>query len=703
MAKNDAILLDGILENRALTESLGKGEMFELFAFEQILKGYDLDRGEIDSGWVDGRDDGGIDGFYTFVNGILVDDAANFPWPRKSVTIDVVIINCKHRDSFQQNPLNTLFPTLEELLDFGKSPEDFDGIYSDAVIKSRQKTVQAFRSTAEALPKLAFKLVYASRGDTVEPNIEARGQQLKRIVSDYFSDAQVSLEYLGAAELIALHRKNQFVLSLPYSEQLIGEQGSYVMLVGLADYANFAKDERGNLRRYLFDSNVRDFLGGNRVNQDILASLEVAGSPDFWWLNNGITILATSAMPLGKTDIGKAIQLHDVQIVNGLQTTQSIHNFFAAGGVEPKNGRCVLVKVIVSDESEVRDRIIRATNNQTSVELASLTATDKIQRDIEEVLEQHSWFYERRKNYYKNIGKPVERFVQPLYLAVSVVALIRKAPQIAGRLKMRTLQKQENYEEVFSTKLPILVWPKLAEVMKLVDRGIAGNLPHTRTKSRMVAGWRGATALCVVAEVSGTFDYSIDNLISLDVSKISEQRVGEIFSFLTTEAGQILNTNKNGGLRARTEISCEKFATNNGIIGVNVVGRWSLPGSLRIQKAKALTPNAKPLPNKPAAEKTIPKPQLSSENLERIANSLPAQPWKPGMQHIVAAQLGLPLSNIRQGIKTLIDAGRIFHQRNGVVYNKDGLILAIDLQRANPKFAVGDIYDFAFDDRTPPG
>ena len=73
------------------------------------------------------------------------------------------------------------------------------------------------------------------------------------------------------------------------------------------------------------------------------------------------------------------------------------------------------------------------------------------------------------------------------------------------------------------------------------------------------------------------------------------------------------------------------------------------------------------------------------------------------MQHIVAAQLGLPLSNIRQGIKTLIDAGRIFHQRNGVVYNKDGLILAIDLQRANPKFAVGDIYDFAFDDRTPPG
>lgn len=75
-------------------------------------------------------------------------------------------------------------------------------------------------------------------------------------------------------------------------------------MAGLTAYNKFIRDDHGNMRRYLFDSNVRDFLGENRVNQEIMASLEEADSPEFWWLNNGITILATSAIPLGKTPEG---------------------------------------------------------------------------------------------------------------------------------------------------------------------------------------------------------------------------------------------------------------------------------------------------------------------------------------------------------------------------------------------------------------
>ena len=96
MAKNDAVLLDGILNDRMALEPLGLGDAFELFAFEQILKSYDLSRQELDYGWVDGRDDGGIDGFFTFVNGAMVQDPAKFSWPKKGVSIDVFIISCKH-------------------------------------------------------------------------------------------------------------------------------------------------------------------------------------------------------------------------------------------------------------------------------------------------------------------------------------------------------------------------------------------------------------------------------------------------------------------------------------------------------------------------------------------------------------------------------------------------------------------------------
>ena len=41
----------------------------EFLALEQILKDEDLSFDEIMSGLVDGRQDGGIDGFYIFING----------------------------------------------------------------------------------------------------------------------------------------------------------------------------------------------------------------------------------------------------------------------------------------------------------------------------------------------------------------------------------------------------------------------------------------------------------------------------------------------------------------------------------------------------------------------------------------------------------------------------------------------------------
>ena len=84
MAKNDAILLDGIIQEQMSGRGLDKGESFELFAFEQILKSFDLTQQEMEHGWVDGKDDGGIDGFYTFVNGSLVVNPEKFFGRRKT-------------------------------------------------------------------------------------------------------------------------------------------------------------------------------------------------------------------------------------------------------------------------------------------------------------------------------------------------------------------------------------------------------------------------------------------------------------------------------------------------------------------------------------------------------------------------------------------------------------------------------------------
>jgi hypothetical protein len=53
----------------------------------------------------------------------------------------------------------------------------------------------------------------------------------------------------------------------------------------------------------LFDSKVRDYLGGVQFNRDIEQTLQKhvgAAVEDFWWLNNGVTIVATHATVAGK-------------------------------------------------------------------------------------------------------------------------------------------------------------------------------------------------------------------------------------------------------------------------------------------------------------------------------------------------------------------------------------------------------------------
>lgn len=164
------------------------------------------------------------------------------------------------------------------------------------------------------------------------------------------------------------------------------------------------------MRKYLFDSNVRDFMGINAVNGDILDTLENRkNNEDFWWLNNGITILCSSAVA-----IGKSITIENVQIVNGLQTSECIYRYFV-GDEHEQEDRVVLIKILPCDTIAIADDITRSTNNQTEVMSSSLRATDKIQEDIEDILKKEDMYYERRVNYYVNQGISTEKYIR-LYI-----------------------------------------------------------------------------------------------------------------------------------------------------------------------------------------------------------------------------------------------------------------------------------------------
>lgn len=658
MAKNDVILLDGIIDQR-LAEGLPSNERDEVFEFlclEQLLKDYDLSRDEIESGWIDGRDDGGFDGVYILINGHLLEDTGDFVWPKSHASIDVWLITSKHHATFVQATLDTILATIQELFDLSRSKTELRGSYSEDLLEFRSLLEFTLRRLSIGRPTINFTIAYASRGDTndVGGSVGARARQIEGEMTKLFSSCSARFRFVGACEIVESYRKSKtFSLELPFLEHLATGKNSYVLLVKLEDYWKFVSDDIGNLRRYLFDSNVRDYLGASGVNEDIAHSLADGAAPDFWWLNNGVTILATNATVPGKT-----IQLQDIQIVNGLQTTETIFRHFQVGSTVSRD-RALLVKIIVSSDAQARDRIIRATNNQSPVEISALHATDKIQRDIEEILERSDWYYERRKNYYRNIGKPQSRFVTPLLLASAVVSLIFKNASQATRLRSRFMRTQESYASVFSEDLPIQVWPVLVNVYKSVDAGLSTVPSARRRGERFINTWRPLVALLVVARRMKTFAYRTAHLLEMNgKGEITNAEVEDVWSLITRVDSEYVLKKKIKPLLVHA--CCEEAAKTFGLAGIEEVGRRSI-------KATPLT--------------EMPKVLQPAEFLEQVDKLLPAQPWKRGIHIEVANKLGCKPNEVGAAIQQLVMEGKRNVQKDGVVYDSAGKILSVDPDR----------------------
>jgi hypothetical protein len=533
MAKNDLVLLDALLEKKLAEYSDVKtsGELFDLFVFENLLKDNDLSYEEIEQGWVDGGDDGGIDGLFVLLDGLHLTEVPNSNDVRKHPQIEVVIITCKHEATFRQVPLNNLLASIPELLDLSVSSDSFDSKYNDEVLDQRDLFCATYKELAARQPSLFFRYIYASRGDTalVAENIAGRARLIESKMFELFSNCSSSFLFLGASELLQMARKQRSsTLTLRFIENYVSRAKSdYVVLCTLADYYRFITDEAGDLRRYLFESNVRDFLGHVPVNEDIAVTL--AGSSkidqcDFWWLNNGITIVATAA-----NVAGKEINLENIQIVNGLQTTETIYEHFQMS-VKVNDDRAVLVKIIVTNDAEIRDRIIKATNYQTAVELASLRATEKIQRDIEDILLKHNWFYDRRKNYHWNQGRPTQRIISPGYLASCILALVLKEPAKAGRLRTKFMRIDDQYNRIFDTSLDIRIYPAVVAIVKAVESYLVERRSTWgQNYAKFPQEYRGVFAYVWAARNLGGANFSTESLLTQTEPSITSAEIEQIW------------------------------------------------------------------------------------------------------------------------------------------------------------------------------
>ncbi len=471
MSVNDRIILDKILEQQklALAPELTPSKFGEIFTAEQILKDYDLSYDEIESGIVGDGGNGGVDSLYIFLNGELVQDDTDVATIRKSVVIDLVVIQAKTSAGFSEASVDRLKAFTEDLLDLSKDVSSLSSVYNPEVLAIITRFRSLYEELAAKFPALRVVYCYASKGDQPSTNVARKADALKATVRHIFSSVEPDFRFLGAGELLQLARRApRATYSLKLSENPISSSGAvaFVCLVSLQDYFEFITDDNGGLLRSIFESNVRDYQGTTEVNEGIQKTLLENVGDEFWWLNNGITIIAARATLSGKT-----LTIEDPQIVNGLQTSTEVFSHFKNHNTKDEK-RNLLVRVVVPVAPESRDRIIKATNSQTQIPVASLRATEKIHRDIEEFLRPHGLYYDRRKNFYKNEKRAIEQIVSISHLAQSVMAIALQRPNDARARPSSLLKRDADYETVFNSKYPIALYLSCAKLMKAVDKAI---------------------------------------------------------------------------------------------------------------------------------------------------------------------------------------------------------------------------------------
>jgi len=221
--------------------------------------------------------------------------------------------------------------------------------------------------------------------------------------------SEVSFENFHLKEIadLCLERKNVQDIRYFYGREdgilefhKFGISGA-IGLISAIELYNLIKDRADYTRiePSLFDVNVRGFLGfQNDINNDIFRSASSSENRQFWALNNGITMIATSGRVSQTSDRPK-IQVKNLSIVNGVQTCSAIFTAMSEHFPEFETFRelSVTFRLFLTDDPALIEKISITTNSQNRINARDLKANDGLQKKIESELKKEGIAYIRKR------------------------------------------------------------------------------------------------------------------------------------------------------------------------------------------------------------------------------------------------------------------------------------------------------------------
>lgn len=378
---------------------------FEHFSNYSIISKLHRSPFELEDIHVGSGGDCAIDGICLVVNGKIITDSDELDTIVEQVgylDADITFIQSKTTSSFSGSDIGSFIHGVKDFLS-----EESNLVQN----KKIQQAKQLWNSVVNKSPSMVnrspnCKLFYVCTGKWVsDKNLLAiiNNGQKEIEHSNLFSEVLVLPN--GAQEIQRLYQetKNKLDSQILFRNRITlpeinGVQESYLGVIPFQEFIKLIQDENQTIHS-IFDDNVRDFQGENIVNTQIKKTLADKKFDLFCLLNNGITVVASAL-----TALGDRFTLRDYQIVNGCQTSNVLHECQKLEGIEAVS---VPIRIIVTEDENIKTEITRATNSQTEVKIEQLEALSAFQKQLElyYAAEKGSirLYYERRTRQYNSL------------------------------------------------------------------------------------------------------------------------------------------------------------------------------------------------------------------------------------------------------------------------------------------------------------
>ena len=552
-------ILNSYVENFCDQYDIGVNK-FLLFSTYQICKKNKLDENMLIDSVVEGGGDGGFDSIVILVDKKYIYSLNEFNEYLESINenskVELFFIQTKETSGIKENAFMKMKDAFQNLLVENHIPENLKLQYNPILIEKFELINEIIVKSAPKTTNIYFNIAYAYTGRKNKDSLSLGAKnKMESIVSiivakTYVKKENISVEIYDSTKLIDIANKSiqkdyiikyQTIFKMNYCSN---SENGFVMNMSLKDYYNLITQDNEILDE-LFEGNIRDFEGQTvEVNKNIKDTLEKVFNADFWWLNNGVTMIVDSYSPL-PNDSAKVV---NPIIVNGLQTSYTIFNYFKENldKLEQEN-RNILLKIINTNDINVADMIIASTNRQNSVKPAQLKATDPIQKDIEQILFNNGIYYERRKNYYRNRGIDKHKIVTLENLAQYLESIYYGNCSGARNNPTSLLKSDKLYKKLFNEEIKPNIYTITSKIaLETLDylRKIKKNDADIFNKKysvsldifkfylmRMVA-----LVLC---------DNNLDNYLTIDLELINYDLVVNIVNYLESIVSKILEENDN--------------------------------------------------------------------------------------------------------------------------------------------------------------